>query len=100
MINWVFLKQLVDNAEKTDFSKKRYYITDKVRIKVKNRDKECKICGKKEKKVGDLHIHHINPKEKSVENNLTILCGNCHQVVHSLLYVVGKYKFVDALRGF
>ena len=52
-------------------------------IKVKNRDKICKICDSK----NNLHAHHIKPKSqypelsKNIENGIT-LCSECHIQYH------------------
>jgi 5-methylcytosine-specific restriction endonuclease McrA len=92
-INWEMLEMLV-SIEKENGKKQLIY--PETRKKVMQRDKVCQICGRDK----DLHIHHIYPQGKADELNLIVLCKFCHQVVHNLLYVTGKYQYVDVTRGF
>jgi len=58
----------------------------------------CEICGLQKKAI--LHRHHIIPRsdERSTnsDNNLAILCPNCHGCVHSGdLIIIGLYHTTD-----
>jgi len=55
---------------------------------------QCEICGLKKKSI--LHRHHIIPRPDSrstnYDNNLAILCPNCHSRVHTgELIIIGVY---------
>lgn len=54
-------------------------------LKVKKRDKVCRICGSKKA----LCVHHNDPKEEyDADNidNLLLLCRSCHlHIVHHVL---------------
>lgn len=102
-INWEILRQLVDSApDKYDRNETKKYISPKMKKKIWERDKVCKICGRidKDDSVGNsiLHMHHINPKGESTDDNLVLLCKHCHQAVHCLLFALKKCCFVNVLR--
>jgi hypothetical protein len=82
-----------------DPNEKRKPISKKLREKILERDKGCKICGferfgeklvKTPKKTYAypcermMRIHHICPKEESSEENLICVCLVCHDFVHSM----------------
>jgi 5-methylcytosine-specific restriction endonuclease McrA len=49
--------------------------------KILRRDKRCRLCGSKK----NLTIHHIFPKgspERYKDENLTVLCRQCHNLVN------------------
>lgn len=52
--------------------------------------KQCEICHIKKKSI--LHRHHIIPKQDSrstdYDNNLAILCPNCHSLVHTGEFII------------
>lgn len=57
--------------------------------------KNCEICGFSKKAV--LHRHHIIPRTDPIstnkDNNLAILCPNCHSCVHTGEFVIiGIYQ--------
>lgn len=92
-INWDKLRELVEVEIPED--PEREYLSPGMKEWIKSRDAVCVICGRDK----DLHVHHIIPG-KSTEDNLITLCKFCHQVVHCLLYVTGRYGFADTLRGY
>jgi hypothetical protein len=51
---------------------------------------ECEICKNKDKKI--LHRHHIIPRcdkrSTNKDDNLAILCPNCHSLVHSGDFII------------
>lgn len=54
----------------------------KVRKEVIQRDKACRVCGKKK----NLQVHHIVPfhilpQRELDKNNLVTLCGRCHLLI-------------------
>jgi len=56
---------------------------------------KCEICGNDNKRI--LHRHHIiprhDPRSTNSDNNLAILCPNCHSSVHTgELIIIGVYK--------
>lgn len=102
-INWELLKDLVGYApDKYDRYKKKKHIPHEIRQKIWERDKVCRVCGKENTFDSEgnsrLHIHHIDPKGESSEDNLILLCKYCHQTVHCLLFVTNKGAFVNVLR--
>jgi len=55
---------------------------------------QCEICNIKKKAI--LHRHHIIPRQDSrstnYDNNLAVLCPNCHSRVHTgELIIIGVY---------
>lgn len=54
-----------------------------VRSKIIERDKCCRMCGKN----SDFVVHHIYYTHRGDELNhlddLTLVCGNCHQIIHT-----------------
>lgn len=84
---------------------KKEPIPKKLRDEIVERDNyTCWVCGHEGKEngygnpqwdiLGFLHIHHIIPNGKATEDNLVTLCKDCHQIVHTLLYLDGKWKRV------
>ena len=62
----------------------------KLRPKIK-----CEICNINKKEI--LHRHHIiprqDPRSTNYDNNLAILCPNCHSSVHTGEFIIiGVYK--------
>lgn len=61
----------------------------------------CEICGLTKKSI--LHRHHIIPRSDSrstnSDNNLAILCPNCHSNVHAGdITIIGLYKTTGGLQ--
>lgn len=87
-----------------DFDKKeeKEIISKEVRLFINNRDGcACKLCGvegmfgyERYGISGDLAIHHIIPNGNATPENLITLCKSCHQLVHLMLYKLGKWKWV------
>lgn len=76
-----------------------------MRKTISERDKYiCQLCNHEDKKngygnpqwniPGSLHIHHIIPNGAATEDNLITLCEKCHKVVHLLLYLDGKWRWI------
>jgi len=94
-INWDLLRKLVEEADSVGSDEP---VPRSIRNYVLWRDNyTCAICGRK---VKSPHVHHINPGKPGTPENLVTLCRCCHQVVHCLLYVLGKHKFVNVIAGF
>lgn len=99
------LKLTRDIPSNLDRKIKKEPIPKKLRERIVERDNyTCWVCGYEDKEngygnpqwglLGSLHIHHIIPNGKAIESNLTTLCDKCHKVVHLLLYLDGKWKWV------
>jgi hypothetical protein len=61
----------------------------------------CEICGLKKRAI--LHRHHIipraDPRSTNSDNNLAVLCPNCHSFVHTgELIIIGLYYTTDGLQ--
>jgi hypothetical protein len=57
------------------FQKYPWEFNDKLKKRIRYRDKRCRICGKKER----LFVHHIDYNKKNVDDfNLISLCRICH----------------------
>jgi hypothetical protein len=59
---------------------------------------KCEICGLKKPSI--LHRHHVIPRPDSrctnSDNNLAILCPNCHSSVHlGEITIIGIYKSTE-----
>lgn len=102
-INWeLFLELTRKIPNDLDRDLKKQYIPKNTREKIKEKYKDCQLCGG-EFKIGSdgtnfLQIHHIIPNGTSTENNLIVLCKHCHQAVHNILFVSGKWRFVNLYR--
>lgn len=60
------------------------YVSEKIKTKVRERDKNrCKIC-RNSGILKTLHIHHIGNPANNRINNLVLLCAKCHKKVESL----------------
>lgn len=56
---------------------------------------KCEICGNKDKSI--LHKHHIipriDPRSTNKNENLALICPNCHTLVHlGEIIIIGVYK--------
>lgn len=61
----------------------------------------CEMCGLTKKAI--LHRHHIvprvDPRSTNSDNNLAILCPNCHSYVHSGDFIIiGLYQSTGGLQ--
>lgn len=65
----------------------------------KKRPKQfCEVCNMKKRSI--LHRHHIIPRcdsrSTNFDNNLAILCPNCHSRVHAgEIIIIGVYRSTD-----
>lgn len=67
----------------------------RVRGQPKLKKEKCEICGLAEPRA--LEEHHIiprhDPRSHNNNGNLAILCGSCHNLIHSgEIIVIGVYK--------
>lgn len=58
----------------------------------------CEVCGLAKKAI--LHRHHIiprcDPRCTNADDNLAVLCPNCHSLVHTgEIIIVGVYSSTD-----
>lgn len=63
---------------------------------------KCEICGNEDKET--LHLHHIvertDPNTSNHPMNLSIICSNCHNLVHSgLIKIIGVYPSTKPPNG-
>ena len=105
-MNYVLLiKYTNEIPEHLDRKTKKEAISKKTRKIIVERDKyTCQLCGHTDKEHGygnvqygirgSLHIHHIIPNGKATESNLITLCDKCHKVVHLLLYLDEKWRWI------
>lgn len=68
----------------------------KMRPKIK-----CEICGLQKKTI--LHRHHIipriDPRSTNDNQNIAIICPNCHSLVHSGdIIIIGMYQTTDGMQ--
>jgi len=111
--NWSQLQSLVDRVpDKIDTSIKKGNLDDRDRLHFEKRDKGvCYICnqinyygshnpylyGKEYASVGVSHLHHIIPNGGATDENIVTLCTHCHQIVHQILYLCGKWRYARPL---
>lgn len=62
--------------------------------------KNCEICGLEN--IAILHRHHViprqDPRSTNGDNNIAILCPNCHYKVHTgELIIIGVYRTTAGL---
>jgi 5-methylcytosine-specific restriction endonuclease McrA len=61
---------------------------------------ECCACGYTSKYNNydtSCHLHHVDPIGNISDTNIVTLCVHCHQVVHHLLFLMGKWKYARPL---
>ena len=110
-IDWDKLKYLVDDGvpPNLDPNQKKKTIQPKEREAFEERDSGvCYLCNKKYPYGSNnmylrshgqnisykvCHLHHVIPNGDTHPYNIVTLCTHCHQVVHQLLYIGGKWKF-------
>lgn len=72
------------NSQGTKIPQNIFDVSSRTRIKILRRlGVGCSLCGWNE---ASCDLHHILPKSKGGTNNhlnLTLLCPNCHRLVHS-----------------
>lgn len=84
----VYYKGEFKNPETRDFELKPTTITNKIKLE---RGNKCEKCGWKK---SNCDVHHIIPKKDggtNDEDNLIVLCPNCHRVEHDKLR--GRFRF-------
>jgi hypothetical protein len=108
MINWEQLNWLIECVPNNlDRDKKKIKISNKDREYFESRHKGiCYVCGKtnpygstniylsNQMNYKLSHLHHVVPNGDTSDVNIKTLCTHCHQTVHQLLFVSGKWKFV------
>jgi hypothetical protein len=110
--DWDRLKRFVDIVPKNlDKSNTKVALNTKDRLHFEKRDKGiCAICFQVNhygsnnhfsmytySGGGLSHLHHVIPNGGVSDNNIITLCTHCHQVVHQLLYLQGKWRYVRPL---
>jgi 5-methylcytosine-specific restriction endonuclease McrA len=106
---WERLKRAVDSVPLViDKTQKKGVLDPRDRLHFERRDKGvCWICGQVNhygsnniysmytyNSSGVSHLHHIIPNGPTTDNNIMTLCTHCHQVVHQILYLSGKWRYV------
>lgn len=102
MFNFDLFVKITKDLPEFDKSNEKEEIPKEIREIIKQRDKNtCKLCGTEGSfghymsgGAGNIFIHHIIPNGASEPDNLLILCKTCHQLVHIMLYKLGKWKWV------
>jgi hypothetical protein len=109
-INWDDLRELVDCVpDDLDKKLKAIPIPKKVREQIMERDGGfCIVCERtfpygsnnpylmsegQPNNFKQCNIHHIIPSGSVDPDNLVTLCIHCHQLVHQILYLCGKWKY-------
>jgi 5-methylcytosine-specific restriction endonuclease McrA len=111
-INWVRLRELIERVPyDCDKGATKEALTPQDRLKFEVRDGGvCYICesvfcygscnsyvwnGPTTYKMS--HLHHIIPNGTIKDENITTLCTHCHQLVHQILYLDGRWKYTKPL---
>ncbi len=106
-LDWNRFKNLIycipDNLNK---SKKKVSFQPIDRLHFETRDKgfcylcnsiyhygSCNVYSSSEKTYKLSHLHHIIPNGDVTDDNIVTLCTHCHQMVHQVMYVAGKWKY-------
>jgi 5-methylcytosine-specific restriction endonuclease McrA len=103
--DWDIFKSVIDMVPNNlDKTKKKQGLEPRDRLHFEMRDMgECHICGQINKygyygngyRVSQLH--HIIPNGRTTNENIITLCLHCHQSVHQILYLLGKWGFAKPL---
>ena len=109
-INYIHLARLI-NLVPHDLNRKtkKDPLPKKTRQNVVEKDKGvCFICSKtfeygssnpylmspgERPTLKHSHIHHVIPNGSNDPENLVTLCGYCHQAIHLLLFIEGKWNY-------
>ena len=103
MFNWEKIKELVERVPfGLELSQPKGVITKAVRQELTQRDAlTCQCCGLQDNYgnpgfaiPGKLAVHHIIPNGAATLENLITLCKYCHNVVHLILYILRKWRYV------
>lgn len=89
-----------------DKKQKPEKLSKELRKEIEERDKmKCRVCGLESTWgnkgwgiPGKLHCHHIIPNGPATQENLITLCVYCHDVVHLILYRMGKWRHLPPFR--
>ena len=76
----------------------RKSISKKMVVFIHERDNNiCQVCDSHD--IPNLKIHHINPRGESTQDNLILICKDCHNFIHELLRRKG-YSYYNPSRDF
>jgi hypothetical protein len=106
-LDWDNLKWLIDTIpDDLDRTQKKKGFQPKDRLHFEKRDKGvCYICGStyhygscnvyaySQTNYKLSHLHHILPNGEITDDNIVTLCTHCHQVVHQIMYISGKWRY-------
>lgn len=101
--NWDKIRELVEIVPAgLDLSQKKGKISKKIRRELVKRDNlTCQCCGLQDKYgnpgfdiPGKLAVHHIIPNGEATLENCITLCKYCHNVIHLILYILKKWRYV------
>jgi hypothetical protein len=110
--NWLRLHNIVDIVpDKPDMTRTKKHFDARDRLHFEARDKgKCVICGQinhygsnnkyslyEYNNYNVSHLHHILPNGDVTDSNIVTLCTHCHQVVHQILYLCGKWRYARPL---
>jgi hypothetical protein len=108
-INWSRLRELVESVpigyhRKSSSAKKQLQPADSFHFEKRDAG-ICYICGStyhygsnnKWIRMGsgykNSQLHHVLPDGGVSDCNIKTLCVHCHQIVHQILFVEGRWKF-------
>jgi hypothetical protein len=109
--DWNLFKSVVDMVpDNLDRSKTKESLQPKDRLHFEMRDMgECYLCGQINTYGSNnkylsynggyrvSQLHHIIPNGRTTDENIITLCLHCHQLVHQILYLLGKWGFAKPL---
>lgn len=104
-INWAHLNQLTDKVPYgLDLSIKKKQVQPKQKEQFQKEDRGiCYVCGIIDS-YGAMHhpiynfaghhnLHHIIPNGPATRENIVTLCHHCHVLVHTILFITGKWRY-------
>lgn len=99
--DWDIFKSVIDIVpDNLDRSRKKQILEPRDRLHFEMRDMgKCHVCGQVNRYgyYGNgyriSHLHHIIPNGQATDENIITLCLHCHQAVHQILYLLGKWSF-------
>lgn len=106
-LDWDRFKFLIDEVPDThDSNCRKKELNPKDRLHFERRDRGvCFVCGSTyhygscnvfayvERTYKLSHLHHVDPLGDKSDQNIVTLCTHCHQMVHSAMFVSGKWKY-------
>lgn len=102
-LDWEKLKRLTyDVPFGLDKNIKKEIVNPSIRDFVKKiNNNQCYLCLINEKNLlgEELQLHHIIPNGSASKENLVYLCTMCHNLVHLLLYLEGKWRYTRVRKG-